>query len=96
MRCYTFSVRPTIPEVEDLKSMEDFCEEEYFNFKDRIFDEEKTFSKFFCVDSECIFLPHFGRKLAPSSKTISFEKLEKIKINVPSFYSILTIFQKAF
>ena len=52
MACYTFSVRPTIPESENLKiamkkfneeENEDFCEEEYFTFEDLIFIEEETF-----------------------------------------------------
>ena len=42
MACYTFSVRPIIPESENLKiamkkideeENEDFCEEEYFIFE---------------------------------------------------------------
>ena len=50
--CYTFSVRPTIPESKivkytmkkfDEKENKDFREEEYFNFEDLIFGEEKTF-----------------------------------------------------
>ena len=49
---YTFSVRPTIPESENLKiamkrfegkENEDFCEEDYFSFEELIFCEEKTF-----------------------------------------------------
>ena len=52
MTCYTFSGRPTIPESMNVKVVmkkideeenEDICEEEYFNFEDLIFDEEKTF-----------------------------------------------------
>ena len=52
MACYTFSFRPTIPDSENLKiSMkkineeenEDFCEEEYFNFGELSFGEEKIF-----------------------------------------------------
>ena len=52
MACYTYSVGATIPESENLKiemtrfyeeENEDFCEEEYFNFEDLIFGEEKTF-----------------------------------------------------
>ena len=52
MTCFTFSVRPTIPESKNSKVVmkkfdeeenEDFCEEEYFNFEDLIFGEEKTF-----------------------------------------------------
>ena len=52
MTCYTFSVRPTIPESENFKiSMkkiseeenEDFCEEEYFNFEELSLGEEETF-----------------------------------------------------
>ena len=58
MTCYTFSVRPTIPDSENLKiSMkkineeenEDFFEEEYFNFGELSFGEEKTFWKIFCA-----------------------------------------------
>ena len=52
MACYIFSVRPNIPESENLKiamkeiseeENEDFCEVEYFNFEDLIFGEEKSF-----------------------------------------------------
>ena len=52
MTCYTFSVRPTIPESKkvavamkkiDEKENEDFCEEEYINFEELSFGEEKTF-----------------------------------------------------
>ena len=52
MACYTFSVRQTIPESENSKialkkfdeeENEDFCEEEYFNFEELSFGEEKTF-----------------------------------------------------
>ena len=52
MICYTNSVKETISESENLKiemkrfhevENEDFCEEEYFNFKDLIFGEEKAF-----------------------------------------------------
>ena len=52
MACYTFSIRPTILESENLKiamkkfdeeENKDFCEEEYFNFEELIFGEEKTF-----------------------------------------------------
>ena len=52
MVCYTFSVRLTIPESENLKiamkrfdeeENKDFCEEEYFNFEDLSLGEEKTF-----------------------------------------------------
>ena len=48
---YTFSVRPTILESRNVKVVmkkfdeeenEDFCEEEYFNFENLIFGEEKT------------------------------------------------------
>ena len=51
MTCYTFSVRPTIPESKNIKvamkkfdeeENEDFCEEEYFNFEELSFDEEKN------------------------------------------------------
>ena len=51
MTCYTFSVRPTIPEYRNVKvamkkideeENEDFCEEEYLNFKELSFDEEKN------------------------------------------------------
>ena len=57
MRCYTFSVRPTIPEYRNVKvamkkidenENEDFCEEEYFNFEELSFGEEKSFWKNFC------------------------------------------------
>ena len=50
--CYTYSVKATIPESENLKikmkkiheeENEGFCEEEYLNFKEVIFGEEKTF-----------------------------------------------------
>ena len=50
MTCYTFSVRPTIPESEnvavamkkfDEKENKDLCEEEYFNFEELSFGEEK-------------------------------------------------------
>ena len=50
--CYTFFVRPTIPESKNVKiatkifdeeENEDFCKEEYFNFEELIFGEEKTF-----------------------------------------------------
>ena len=43
MTCYTFSVRPTIPESRNVKvamkkideeENEDFCEEEYLNFEE--------------------------------------------------------------
>ena len=56
MTCYTFSVRQTIPDSESLKiSMEknneeeneDFCQEEYFNFEELKFDEEKRIWKNF-------------------------------------------------
>ena len=52
MTCYTFSVRPTIPESKSVKiamkkfdqeENEDFFEEEYFNFEELSFGEEKTF-----------------------------------------------------
>ena len=52
MTCYTFSVSPTIPEFRNVKvamknfdeeENEDFCEEEYFNFEELSFSEEKTF-----------------------------------------------------
>ena len=63
LTCYTFSVRPTIPEYRNVKvtmikfdkeENEDFCEEEYFNFEDLSFGEEKTFLKNFC-GRWCIF-----------------------------------------
>ena len=50
--CYTFSVRPTIPESKEVKIVmkkfdeeenEDFCRDKFFNFEDLIFGEEKTF-----------------------------------------------------
>ena len=56
MTCYTFSVRPTIPESRnvkvtqkkfDEKENEDFCEEEYFNFEDLISVKKKHFGKIF-------------------------------------------------
>ena len=59
MTCYTFSVWLTIPESRNVKvaikkfdegENEDFCEEEYFNFKEISFGEEKTFWKIFAVD----------------------------------------------
>ena len=52
MTCYTYSVRPTIHESEYLKiamkkideeENEDLCEEEYLNFEELSFDEEKYF-----------------------------------------------------
>ena len=53
MTCYTFSAWPTaIPESRNVKVAmkkideeedEDFCEEEYFNFEELSFNEEKTF-----------------------------------------------------
>ena len=63
MTCYTFSVRPTIPESKNVKiamkkfdeeENEDFFEEEYFNFEELSFGEEKTFWKNFC-GRRCIF-----------------------------------------
>ena len=57
MTCYTFSVRPNIPESRNVKvtmkkideeENEDFCEEEYFNFEELSFGEEKTFWKNIC------------------------------------------------
>ena len=63
MACYTFSVRPTIPESKNVKitmkkfdeeENEDFFEEEYFNFEELTFGEEKTFWKNFC-GRRCIF-----------------------------------------
>ena len=59
MTCYTFFVRPTIPESRNIKvaikkfdeeENEDFCEEDYFNFEELSFDEEKHFGKIFAVD----------------------------------------------
>ena len=56
MTCYTYSVRPIFPKSRNSKvkvkkieeeENEDFCEEEYFNFKDLIFGEEKNIQKFF-------------------------------------------------
>ena len=56
MLCYTFSVRPTITECRNVKvaikkfdeeENEDFSEEEYFNFEDLIFGEEKNILKKF-------------------------------------------------
>ena len=52
MAYYTFSVWSNIPASENLKNAmkkfneeenEDFCEEEYFNFGELSFGEEKTF-----------------------------------------------------
>ena len=63
MTCYTFSVRPTIPKSKNVKipmkkfdeeENEDFFEEEYFNFEELSFGEEKTFWKNFC-GRRCIF-----------------------------------------
>ena len=63
MTCYTFSVRPTIPESRNIKvamkkfdeeENEDFCEEEYLNFEELSFDEEKPLWKNFC-GRWCIF-----------------------------------------
>ena len=63
MTCYTFSVGPTIPESKNVKipmekfdeeENEDFFEEEYFNFEELSFGEEKTFWKNFC-GRWCIF-----------------------------------------
>ena len=63
MTCYTFSVRPNIPESKNVKAKlkkfdeeenKDFCEEEYFNFEELSFNEEKTFLKNFC-GRWCIF-----------------------------------------
>ena len=57
MTCYTFSVRATILESKNVKipmkkfdeeENEDFFEEEYFNFEELSFGEEKTFRKNFC------------------------------------------------
>ena len=58
MACYTFSVRPTIPESKNVvvamkkfyeKENEDFSEEEYFNFEELSFAEGKIFLIFFCA-----------------------------------------------
>ena len=54
MTCYTFSVRPTIPEYRNVKvamkfdeeENEDFSEEEYFNFEELSFGEEKNLETF--------------------------------------------------
>ena len=63
MTCYTFSVRPTVPESKNVKipmkkideeENEDFFEEEYFNFEELSFGEEKTFWKNLC-GRRCIF-----------------------------------------
>ena len=63
MTCYTFHVRPTIPESRNIKvamkkfdgeENENFCEVEYFNFEELSFSEEKTFWKNFC-GKWCIF-----------------------------------------
>ena len=59
MTCYTFSVRPTIPESKNVKipmkqfdeeEYEDFFEEEYFNFEELISVRKKHFGKKFAVD----------------------------------------------
>ena len=51
MKCYTFSVRPTIPESKKVKikmkkideeENEDLFEDKYFNFEDLILGEEKN------------------------------------------------------
>ena len=56
MTCYTFSVRPTIPEIRNVKvamkkideeENEDFCEEEYFNFEELSFSGGKNILKKF-------------------------------------------------
>ena len=54
--CYTFSVRPTILEFKNVKSVmkrfdkeeenEDFCEEEYFNFGAYFRRRKNVFKKF--------------------------------------------------
>ena len=58
MTCYTFSVRPTVPESKnvkipmekiDEKENEDFFEEVYFNFEELSFGGEH-FGKIFVVD----------------------------------------------
>ena len=58
MTCYTFSVRPTIPESRNVKvAMKKFDEEEnedYLNFEVLSFGEEKIFWKNFC-GRWCIF-----------------------------------------
>ena len=63
MTCYTFSVRSTIPESRNVRvamkeideeENEDFCGEEYFNFEELSFSEEKPFWKNFC-GRWCIF-----------------------------------------
>ena len=63
MTCYTFSVRSIIPEYRNVKvgmkkfdeeENEDFFEEEYFNFEELSFGEEKKFWKNFC-GRRCIF-----------------------------------------
>ena len=57
MTCYTFSVRQTILESRNVKitmkkideeDNEDLSEEEYLNFEELSFGEEKTFWKNFC------------------------------------------------
>ena len=59
MTCYTFSVRPTLPESRNVKvamkkidkeENEDFCEEEYFNFEELSLVRKKHFGKIFAVD----------------------------------------------
>ena len=46
----TLFVRKKFDEEEN----EDFCEEEYFNFEELSFDEEKHFGKIFAVDGVSI------------------------------------------
>ena len=82
MPCYTFSVRPTIPESKnvavamkkfDEKENEDFCEEEYFNFENLIFGEEKTYRKKFYARC-CIFSQNKSRFSENFCKSFFFSK----------------------
>ena len=50
MTCHTFSVKPTIPESKNvivMKKIDEICEEEYFDFEELSFGEEKTRLKSF-------------------------------------------------
>ena len=85
MKCYTFSVRPTIPEFRKVKvaikkfvgeENEDFWEEEYFNFEELTFREEKTFWNFFCGRC-CIFYQTKNRFSENFSKSFFVSKSEK-------------------
>ena len=62
MACYTFSVRPNLPESRNVKvamkkfdeeENEHFCEEDYFNFQELSFRRGKNIlEKIFAVDGE--------------------------------------------